>query len=231
MPRMTDGNAMTRVVRGTVAGLWRFEGLLALVLALFPLLLIQFDVVRDNISAYHAMDDPKWFYVPLVWTVVMLIVNGLVRSDRHGYNAVLGVLLLGVVMFDHAGGSRIIHGISAVAFYALSLIFIALQVTDYLHRQSHHWSISRQRVVAAVLLLLQVLLLLVLYLTASLFWAEAVGLWLIAAHYLWHSGRHARNLASDEPTQVFERLFEPCYRLIVVLLKPVDLVWKSINRS
>lgn len=81
-------------------------------------------------------------------------------------------------------------------------------------------SCSTTRAVPAVLLLLQVSLLLVLYLTASLFWAEAVGLWLIAAHYLWHSGRHARNLVSDEPTQVLERLFEPCYRLIVVLLKP-----------
>ena len=32
-------------------------------------------------------------------------------------------------------------------------------------------------------------------------------------------------------TLLFERLFEPCYRLIVVMLQPLDLVWKSINRS
>lgn len=221
---------MRHTVVKTLSGLRRFEGLLAIVLALLPILLIAEDGVRGSISAYHDIDDPRWFFIPLTAAVMMLIVNGLVRPDHHGYNAVLGLLLFGVVLFDHDGDSRTVHGISAVAFYSLSFVFIALQVTDYLCRMWSTWSLWRQRIVAIAVLVFEVGLVVVVNAVSRLFWAEAVGLWLIALHYVWHSSRHELQLESDEPTQVFKRLCEPCSDVIALALRPLDRVWKLITQ-
>ena len=107
-------------------GLVRFESMLALILAAVPIALRIADD-RGSISAYHDMADPRWFFVPLTAASMMLITNGLVRSDSHGYNTALGVLLLGVVLFDHDGGSAIPHFLSAVPFFVLGA---ALRRTD-----------------------------------------------------------------------------------------------------
>lgn len=80
-----------------LVGLVRFESMLALILAVVPIALRIADD-RGSISAYHDMSDPRWFFVPLTAASMMLITNGLVRSDKHGYNTALGVLLLGVVL-------------------------------------------------------------------------------------------------------------------------------------
>lgn len=111
-------------------GLVRFESMLALVLMGVPIALRLADD-RTSISDYHDMADPRWFFVPLTAAAMMLITNGLVSHERHAHNAVLGVLVLGVVLFDHDGASSGPHFVSAVAFYVLGLSYAVLMVTHY----------------------------------------------------------------------------------------------------
>ena len=211
-----------------LVGLVRFESMLALILAAVPIALRIADD-RDSISAYHDMADPRWFFVPLTAASMMLITNGFVHSDEHGYNAALGALLLGVVLFDHNGGSALPHFLSAVPFFVLALIFVALMVTYYGNvLLSWPWRGRTAMLVAvAVAAPLGVAW---LVLEPPTFWVEAVGIWVIAAHYLYHSWWELRRPDDDkEPAIVLQELFPRIFVWVARILTPFTWLWNRLN--
>ena len=211
-----------------LVGLVRFESMLALILAAVPIALRIADD-RGSISAYHDMADPRWFFVPLTAASMMLITNGFVHSDVHGYNAALGVLLLGVVLFDHDGRSAIPHFLSAVPFFVLALIFVALMTTHY-GNVLLRWPWRGRTAVLVALATALPLGVAWLVLEPPTFWLEAVGIWIIAAHYLYHSWWEIRRPADDkEPAVVLEQLFPRIFRWVAWILKPFTWLWNRLN--
>ncbi len=95
----------------------KFERVLAAVCIFIPLFLILFDGrnVRDNISAYYDMTQHQWFYFLLTVASMLFVVNGVVKQ-RYAYNIVLGVLLAGVLLFNHCD-HKVIHYIFAAGFF------------------------------------------------------------------------------------------------------------------
>ena len=105
------------------------ESLIALVLLLFPLLLIAIDGLpikdRESISAYYLMGDPKnlWaFYFPLTIAAFMFIVNGVIKHESW-YNIFLGVMLAGVILFNHTD-FKVIHPVFAIPFFIGNFIVV-----------------------------------------------------------------------------------------------------------
>ena len=201
-----DRRVVRTSITNTLGGLRRFEVVLALILIFFPIALRLEDSTRDSISKYHDLNDPRWYFMPLTAAMMMFVVNGLVRRE-HGHNVVLGVLLFGVVFWDRVGDSRVLHLFSAGAFYVVAFIVMALQLTAYLTKEEDRSKLGRQWLITLVTLVLLGAVILAVKAASNTFWMEAIGLWLIALHYIWHSSRHARDLKSDEPAIVLLRLF------------------------
>lgn len=209
-------------------GLVRFESMLALVLAVVPIALRLADD-RGSISAYHDMTDPRWYFVPLTAASMMLITNGLVRSDSHGHNAALGVLLLGVVLFDHDGGSAVPHFLSAVPFFVLALLFVALMVAHY-GRVLWGWPWRGAIVIVTAIGVVVPLGLAWLLLDPQTFWVESLGIWIIAAHYLFHAWWEIRRPGDDtEPATVLEQLWPRLFRVVAWVLTPFTWIWVRLN--
>ena len=205
-------------------GLLRFEALLALVLAAVPIVLRVADD-RGSISAYHDMDDPRWFFVPLTAAAVMLVTNGFVYAERHIHYAVLGVLLIGVVLFDHDGASATVHFIAAVAFYVVGLAAAALMAAHYL-------GVASFRSVLTIAVSIGLALLVVAFVTEPpVFWVEAVGLWMIAAYYLWHGWAEAKTPADhSEPLVVLRAVLPPpLLKVVEVFIRPFEWLWNRFN--
>lgn len=219
-----------RVTRAGLAGLLRFEGALAVLLIAVPLLLRSSER-RGSISAYHDMDDPRWFFIPLTAAAMMLVTNGLVRQDRHGHNAALGILLLGVVLFDHDGASAGLHFTFAVAFFVLALAFAVLMMSSY--RAAGAPPRSQTKVAMGLAAgVVAILVAVALILDPPVFWVEAVGVWMIAAHHLVHSSWEVAHPADDsEPGTVLRRLSPRLHRLLAWLLSPLIRLWAWINRE
>mgnify|MGYP006162816173 CR=1 FL=1 len=201
-----DPQAVRSSVAKTLRGLRQFEVVLALILIFFPVALRLEDSTRESISKYHDLNDPRWYFMPLTAATMMFVVNGLVRRE-HGHNVVLGVLLFGVVFWDPVGVSRGLHTFSAAAFYLVAFSVIALQLSAYLTKEEDRSKIGRQWLVTLATLVLLGAVMLSVKVASNTFWMETIGLWLIALHYIWHSGRHARGLDDEEPSVVLPRLF------------------------
>jgi len=214
-----------------LVGLLRFESMLALILIAVPIALRSADD-RGSISAYHDMADPRWFFVPLTAASMMLITNGLVRSERHGHNAALGLLLFGVIMLDHDGGSATVHFACAVAFFVLGLAFTTLMITHYMSVLSNK---SKPSVLFALIIGLAVAGILgIVYLLFDppTFWLESVGVWIIALHFLAHSVWEVRRPNDHaEPPTVLQQLSPKLYRVFGLLLSPLTKVWRRINNE
>ena len=113
-------SATVEGVARTVQGVTRFaklERVLAAVCLLIPAFLIWSDhgTIRPSISAYFDMEQAQVFYFPLTVAAMLFVVNGVVKEKR-AYNWILGVLLAGVVLFNHLD-FPVIHNISAVGFF------------------------------------------------------------------------------------------------------------------
>lgn len=207
-----------------LVGLLRFETLLAIVLVAVPIVLRLADD-RGSISAYHDMSDPRWFFVPLTAAAVMLVTNGFVYAERHIHYAVLGALLIGVVLFDHDGGSAVVHFGSAVGFYVIGLAAAALMAAHYLDA-------ARLPVVLTIAAGIGLSLVVVaLVADPPTFWVEAVGLWMIAGYYLWHGWSEARSTADDtEPLQVLRTILPDWLRAALDwLIRPFERLWNWFN--
>ena len=187
-------------------GLVRFESALALVLAVVPVAL-RLAETRGSISVYHDMADPRWFFVPLSAAAMMLVGNGLVRHESHGYNATLGLLLIGVVLFDHDDGSAIPHFVCAASFFVLSLLYVALLVPHYVRTLRGAAGPSLLVAVGTAVLIVAALAAAAVVGDEPTFWLEAVGVWIIATHYVYHVWWEVRRPDDDtEPMKVLDQV-------------------------
>lgn len=170
-PRMND--VLAGIERG-IGRYTRFERVLALFLIFAPVLLILSDenTVRESISAYYDMTEAQIFYVPLTAAAMLFVVNSLVRRE-HPYNLVLGILLAGVVLFDHDDWT-VLHSISAISFFVGNVAVIAM----FSQGPSRRAKTVFLAAIATAVALWQ------LFDWPSLFVVEWVSLAIIAVHYV-----------------------------------------------
>lgn len=167
---------MTKLPRG-LRDFAQLERILGALLAFTPLLLMLVDSdIRGSISAYHDVDRPWAFYVPLTAGAMLFIVNGVLR-DAHAYNTWLGVALLGVILFDHDGATQWPHAIFAIAFFFGNFVVMWFYSTckPNMVKLLLGGGIAGS---AAILLVDR---------ETGLFWAEWMSLVVVAAHYVLHS--------------------------------------------
>lgn len=164
----------------------KLERVLALFCAASPLLMLLFDAFsfRDSISAYYSMDQNQIFYVPLTAAAMLFLVNGFVKK-QHWYNAWLGVLLAGVILFNYQDW-KWPHNVFAFAFFLGNAGVIAFY--------SRNVPVGIRRIFIGGVLLVLAGWVFRLY---SLFWAEWISLLFIAGHYMLD--------ASDRPYQAAQR--------------------------
>lgn len=154
----------------------QLERSLGALLVFTPALLIWVDsgpdAVRDSVSAYHDVRWPQAFYVPLTVGAMLFFVNGIVRR-AHAYNAVLGLALLGVVLFDH-NAATVPHTAFAALFFGGNVVVMMFFSTNK--------PVLLKAALAAGIAAAIGLWLLTDWLT--LFWAEWVSLAIIATHFI-----------------------------------------------
>ncbi len=104
----------------------KLERVLAGLCLFIPVLLIAFDSgsIRDSISAYFDMDQNQIFYYPLTVAAMLFVVNGVIKH-KHSYNAVLGLMLSGVILFNH-NDAGVLHTVFTVAFFGGNAVVILL---------------------------------------------------------------------------------------------------------
>lgn len=164
---------MTKLPRG-LRDFAQLERILGALLAFTPLLLVLVDShVRGSISAYHDVDRPWAFYVPLTVGAMLFVVNGVVRH-AHTYNTWLGVALFGVILFDHDGATQWPHAVFAITFFVGNFVVM--------------WFYSTSKPALVKLLLgtgiAGSVAILLLDRETGLFWAEWMSLVIVAAHYV-----------------------------------------------
>lgn len=170
---------LLKIASSTYDSVTRFaklERVLATVCILLPAILIAFDGgnARDSISAYYNMKQNQVFYFALTVAAMLFIVNGVVK-DRHVYNIALGVLLAGVILFNH-DDFKLMHFTSAGGFFlgngAVIVIFS-----------------SKKELWFKVLLVIIIAAAMAAWLfgVISLFWAEWASLAIISLHYILES--------------------------------------------
>jgi uncharacterized membrane protein len=167
-------------VAKTVQGVARFaklERVLASICLLIPAFLIGFDdgPIRDSISAYYDMEESQVFYFPLTMAAMLFVVNGVVKQQRI-YNTILGVMLAGVILFNHDDFNTL-HNIFAIAFFAGNAVVILA-----FSSKKELW--FKALLVAGIALSM---LGLVLFDWLTLFWAEWLSFAIIALHYILES--------------------------------------------
>lgn len=163
-----------------VEGIMRFarlERVLAAVCLSIPALLIWFDKgsIRDSISAYYNMKENQIFYYPLTVAAMLFIVNGIVKQ-RMAYNTILGVMLSGVLLFNH-NDAPVLHTIFAVAFFGGNAVVILL-----FSSKKERW--FKGLMVVGILL---AMLGFFAFSWFTLFWAEWLSFGIIALHYILES--------------------------------------------
>lgn len=151
----------------------KLERLLACVCGVIPILFIIFDdfSIRDSISAYYSMKSNQVYYYFLTVAAMMFIVNGVIKKQRF-YNTILGIMLTGVILFNHVDAEWV-HKVFAVAFFAgnaLVMLFYSSMVTR---------KIKLYLVVVMAISLLAWWLHLI-----TIFWAEWISLVMITIHYM-----------------------------------------------
>lgn len=73
---------------------------------------------RDSISSYHDVVPASAFYIPLTIAVMLFLVNGWLYPG-HRIHVVMSAFLLGVIVFDHDGGTAPAHFTFAVYFFVV----------------------------------------------------------------------------------------------------------------
>lgn len=170
-------SARNNAALGQLKGLATFERNLALLCVTIPLWLILFDdgpeAIRSSVSAYHDIARPQAYFFPMTVASMLFVYNGLVRSGRI-YNTALGVLLAGVVLFDHDGASAWPHYAFAIGFFVLNGLVILWFAGD-----AEPW--LRVVIIAAIAAGIAAW---VLIEAVTTFWIEWVSLVAIALHFV-----------------------------------------------
>jgi hypothetical protein len=173
-------SATVQGVARTVEGVTRFaklERVLAAVCLLIPAFLIWADqgAIRPSISAYYDMEEDQIFYFSLTVAAMLFLVNGVVK-EKKVYNTVLGVLLAGVVLFNHDDFS-IVHNLSAAGFFGGNAV-----VMVWFSSRRERW--FKALMVAGIAGAMAGFFLFDWF---TLFWAEWLSFAIIAFHYILES--------------------------------------------
>jgi len=160
-----------------VARFAKLERVLAFVCLLIPAVLIWFDdgPIRDSISAYYCMEENQLFYFPLTVASMLFVVNGVVKH-KHRYNTFLGVMLAGVILFNHHDFNTL-HHIFTVAFFAGNAVVIVV-----FSSKKERW--FKVLLVAGIVLSMMGCFFFDWF---TLFWAEWLSFGIIALHYILES--------------------------------------------
>ena len=152
----------------------KLERFLAALCLLIPAALILWDagLVRDSISDYYRMANNQVFYYPLTVAAMLFLVNGVIKQ-AHAYNIVLGLLLSGVILFNHIDRTTL-HAIFAIGFFVGNAIVILLFSTGTAARNKWLYVLGIAGAMA------------VWWLTDwfTLFYAEWLSFAIIAVHYI-----------------------------------------------
>lgn len=172
-------SAVTRAAH-TVEDITRFarlERVLASVCLLVPVFLIWSTggVVRESISAYYDIEQNQIFYFFLTMAAMLFIVNGVVK-EKYFYNTFLGVMLAGVILFNH-DDFTVVHGAFAFAFFAGNGVVILLYSS-----KKELW--FKRLLVGGIVTAMLGFFLLDWF---TLFWAEWLSFGIIALHYILES--------------------------------------------
>ena len=154
-----------------LANLVKFEVVVTVVCFFIPIIVLYGDGwhLRDSISAYYAMTKAQFFYFPLTVAAMLFIVNGVVK-EKHWYNVGLGLTLAGLIFFNHS----LIHNVNAGAFFLGNTIVFMIFT-------------PRKELWFKILLAFAVIVGLAghfVFHWYSLFIAESLSLWVIAAHFI-----------------------------------------------
>ncbi len=154
----------------------RLERVIAAFCIFIPLFLLYFDnwQIRGSISAYYNMEEAQVFYFSLTVASMLFIVNGVVKQQR-AYNTLLGIMLAGVILFNHDDAS-VIHAIFAIAFFGGNAAVIL-----YFSSKKELWF--------KILLVVGIVISMTCYFCGcfTLFWAEWISFFIIALHYILES--------------------------------------------
>lgn len=162
----------------------KFERLIAVTCSFFPFLLILVNgwptEGKESISAYYIMNEQRhlWaFYFPLTIAVMLFIVNGLVKS-KAWYNIYLGVMLSGVVLFNHVD-FKIVHGIFAVFFFVGNVLVIKFAKTGFFKNPKDELIFD-----TGLIIVIALSLLLFVSHRINLFYLEWISFVMISVHFL-----------------------------------------------
>lgn len=100
---------------------------------------------RFSISDYHNLVPPGAFFMPLTVAVVLFIVNGWLIHG-HRVHVVMGLYLLGVLIFDEKDATLALHYIFAVYFFFVGAFLDAAR-----HNSPDDWSPRKWVLMAPVL--------------------------------------------------------------------------------
>ena len=175
-----------------IKGWLKFERIIALTLFFFPLLLIGVSgwstEDKDSISAFYVITNEKYlwaFYVPLTIAALMLIANGIIKREvvngvikrASWYNIYLGLMLLGVIIFNHID-FKIIHAIFAILFFVGNFIVILVVKTGFFKKPIAEFFFDVALVLTAILSAI-----LFGFHVINLFYLEWISFAIITIHY------------------------------------------------
>ena len=130
---------------------------------------------RDSVSAYYDMTHSVAFYVPLTIAGMLFLVNGVIKQ-AHFYNAVLGIAMLGVVIFNHDDFTQLHQGFAVVSFLGN---FIVMWRSEGMRKLSRPLvGVAAAGAAAAFFAS-----------GKEIFWPEVISLGVIATHFILASSR------------------------------------------
>lgn len=180
-----------------LSGFAKLERIIAAICILIPFFLVWADnwQIRDSISDYVYMKNSHIFGLLLTMAAMMFIVNGAIyiktghlreyKKQGRWYNIILGVSLLGVILFPYKEYG-FLHFIFARIFFVGSAFVIAL-FNDREHRN-----------ISFVIAIISISGLVIYVVNKNvfaipwtdwltLFWAEWISLFVIGIHYILES--------------------------------------------
>lgn len=170
------------------------EQLIAGVCILIPLFLYLADnkTIRGSISAYVDMDNSYIYGFLLGIASMLFIFNGALyfkttpepsmnykKNRGKWYNIILGVTLMGIVLFPYNGKLSFLHYFFTIAFFTGSIVII------FLFQNPKHMFISR--ILAIISMFGLGFCVLGSENVFSLFWAESISLIVIGLYYILES--------------------------------------------
>jgi len=167
-----------RSARDGLPSFAKLEIILAFLCVLLPLFLILCDggPVKDCISDYYNMNNNQVYYFLLTVAALLFIFDGVV-TDKHFYNAILGIALAGVILFPGAEFHKT-HLVFAIIFFIGNPIVFVVFTSK--KQRWFKWLMGLGIVISLLVLCL-------IFKAITLFFAEWISLTIIATHFILES--------------------------------------------